>query len=238
MLRTWAGLLCAAATLLAWPSAQAHLMVAQHGILNLVGDGAFMVMSLPVSAFTGIDDDGDGALSVAELRAHIGDIESQVQSGVRLHDGAQDRPLQGVMLNLEPPDHAAGTAPQPATQIVVMGRFALGDPAADLSLRLDLFGKATSERSQRVQITRGQQARSLLLTPQRNQRPLWQSDWVLLADQMAGGIETWGSDASVATLATALIAAAVVTARWALQRRRRSADRQRLHHASNQPSTT
>ena len=50
-------LLCAIAP------AQAHLMVAQHGTLNLVGDGVYMVLSLPVSAFAGSDDDGDDKLS-------------------------------------------------------------------------------------------------------------------------------------------------------------------------------
>ena len=44
-------------------SAQAHLMVAQRGTLNFVGTGGFVVMSLPVDAFTGIDDDA----SLAEM---------------------------------------------------------------------------------------------------------------------------------------------------------------------------
>ena len=41
------------AFLLAWasvPAAQAHLVVSQRGTLNIVGDGAYMVLSLPVSA--------------------------------------------------------------------------------------------------------------------------------------------------------------------------------------------
>lgn len=44
-------------------AAHAYLMVAQRGTLNLVGDGGFMVLSLPISAFTGIDDNADGQLS-------------------------------------------------------------------------------------------------------------------------------------------------------------------------------
>jgi hypothetical protein len=44
------------------PVAHAHLMVAQHGTLNIVDDGVFMVLSLPISAFDGIDDDKDGNL--------------------------------------------------------------------------------------------------------------------------------------------------------------------------------
>ena len=55
--------------------AHAHLVVSQRGTLNIVGDGAYMVLSLPVSALSGIDDDHDGLLSVNELRAHGASIE-------------------------------------------------------------------------------------------------------------------------------------------------------------------
>ncbi|WP_133146656.1 hypothetical protein [Shewanella sp. 10N.286.51.B7] len=52
---------------LTFSSVQAHMMVAQHGTINLVDDGAFMVLSLPVSAFHFLDnslielDDSDAA---------------------------------------------------------------------------------------------------------------------------------------------------------------------------------
>jgi hypothetical protein len=52
------------------PSAQAHLMLAQHGTLNIVDDGAFMVLSLPISAFEGVDDDSDGKVSMVEFNNH------------------------------------------------------------------------------------------------------------------------------------------------------------------------
>jgi hypothetical protein len=55
--------------LLALQTAQAHLMVAQRGTLNFVGSGGFVVMALPVDAFTGVDDDGDGQPRCALTRA-------------------------------------------------------------------------------------------------------------------------------------------------------------------------
>ena len=42
------------------------------GTLNIVDGGAFMVLSLPVSACSGIDDDGDALLSPTELRLIMG----------------------------------------------------------------------------------------------------------------------------------------------------------------------
>jgi hypothetical protein len=84
-----------AAAMLLWlaalPAAQAHLMVAQHGTINIVGDGAFMVLSLPVSALRGVDDDGDGKLSMAEMRAHHGHIVAAVMREVRLADAHGSR---------------------------------------------------------------------------------------------------------------------------------------------------
>ena len=94
---------------------QAHLMAAQKGTLNIVNDAAFLVLSVPVSALKGVDDDGDGALSKAELTTHADAIRAQVKAGVeRLGpDGAL--PLQLMMLDIAPvenaPTAAAGRRP-------------------------------------------------------------------------------------------------------------------------------
>jgi hypothetical protein len=47
--------------------AAAHLMVAQKGTLNLQGDGAFLVLSLPVSAFA--DTSEPQVVQQVELKA-------------------------------------------------------------------------------------------------------------------------------------------------------------------------
>lgn len=146
-------------------TAQAHLMVAQHGTLNFVGTGAFLVLSLPVSAFDGVDDDGDGRLSFAELKAHRADIEATVLNRVRLVDAHGVLPLQGVMLSLSPPDDAPAA---PATQLVVLGRYALPGDAAGLSaLRwsMPLFGRHVDEQRLVLHVTRGAEQQELLLQP-------------------------------------------------------------------------
>lgn len=102
--------------------ARAHLMVSQHGTLNLVGDGAFLVLSLPVAAFPEADDDGDHRLSVQEFRAHQADLGAAVQAGVQLLDDEGPRPLEGTMLSLTASDEVPG---EPAVDLVVLGRFAL-----------------------------------------------------------------------------------------------------------------
>lgn len=153
-------------------SAQAHLMAANKGTLNLVGDSAYLVLSLPASALKGVDDDGDGLLGTAELRRHAGRIERQVQAGVQLHAEGHLAELQDVMLTLAPPDHRPGS---PAAQWVVMGRFARPAAAArgaawQLSLRL--YGTGAAEQALVIAITRKPHAQTLRFTPARPSQAL------------------------------------------------------------------
>jgi hypothetical protein len=174
------------------PAAQAHLMVAQRGTLNLVNDGAFMVLSLPVSAFRGVDDDLDGLLSPAELAAHSQAIISSINRGVVLTDQQGPRELQGTMLSLAPADHETGVEEQgPSSQLVVMGRFALAGPSDDLRFQLHLFGTAESEQVFRVNASRAAKSEQhlMVLTPEQPVGELFPSGWQSFADYVVLGAE-------------------------------------------------
>lgn len=169
--------------------AQAHLMAAQKGTLNLVGDAAFLVLSVPVSALQGVDDDGDGGLSPTELQAHMASIRTQVMAGVQLQGPNATLPLQLVMLDLTPPENAAV---QPARQLVVMGRFALLPSPTQaeglpLTLRFSLFGTAAAEQQQDFTITRQKTTQWLRLVPGHNAQALLPSAGALLADYLRLG---------------------------------------------------
>ena len=141
--RTLRILLIALALLLANHPAAAHMMVAQHGTLNLVGDGAFLVVSLPVSAFDGIDDNADGRLSASEFKLHRMSIIERVTQGLVLSDGDEACPLQGIMLSLAEDHDDPG---KPSLQLIVMGRFALQNAPNNLRLTVDLFGTGHAEK--------------------------------------------------------------------------------------------
>jgi hypothetical protein len=166
--------------------AQAHLMAAQKGTLNLVGDAAFLVLSVPVSALQRVDDDRDGALSKAELAAHTDAVRAQVLFGVQLlaPDGAL--PLQLVMLDTAPPDSTPTAA---ARQLVVLGRFQLpqGSTGDGLSLRLALFGATASEQQQDLTITRQQETQWLRFTPERTTQGLLPSAAAVFGDYVRSG---------------------------------------------------
>jgi hypothetical protein len=172
---------------LAWASvsiAHAHLVVSQRGTLNIVGDGAYMVLSLPVSAMSGFDDDHDGLLSVDELRAHGASIESQIQQGVSLTSDQGRSALEGIMLNTAPPD---STPTAPSTHLVVLGRFAIPAQATSLKLALRLFGTRADEQTEQIAVTRGAESQLITLTPEHPQGSVLPSVWSSFAEQVRLG---------------------------------------------------
>ena len=134
---------------------RAHLMVEQNGTLNIVESDAFMVLSLPVSAFRGIDDNGDGAVSMIEFNRHREEIGAAVHAGVFMNDARGRLALHGLMLS---PEHShgamSGHADASVSQIIVMGRFPLADASGKLYFNVDLFGSAPGEDSLKITATR------------------------------------------------------------------------------------
>lgn len=184
----WLLSLMALASLLSVQAAHAHLMVAQRGTLNIVGTGGYVVMALPVDAFTGVDDDGDGRMSITEMRAHAPQIEAQVFQGLQLIGDTGPRPLQGLMLNLSPDDN---TPTAPAQHLVVLGRFLLdgGAPTAGLKFRFTLFGKDSQAQQQRITVTHGAQKQQLTLAPGREEARVFPSVLTVIIDNARLGAE-------------------------------------------------
>jgi hypothetical protein len=167
--------------------ASAHLMVAQKGTLNLSGNGAYLLLSVPTSALKSVDDDADGLLSAKELSAHTSSITQQLQAGLQLRDLEGSRPLEGLMLTLSPEDSKEG---QPADQLVMMGRFALSDPSKPLSFRADLWGENASEQSLSLTITKDLKSEQLLvLTPKQPEAKLYESPLMVFSSFLKHGME-------------------------------------------------
>ncbi len=168
-------------------TALAHLMVAQKGTLNLSGNGAYLLVSIPTSSLEKVDDDSDGLLSARELSLHTKSIQQQIQAGLYLSDSDGVRPLEGLMLTLSPKDSKEG---QPADQLIVMGRFALTDPNKPLSFEAKLWGKKETEQSLGLTITKNLKDEQLLmLTPEHPQGKLYESTLNVFASFLQHGIE-------------------------------------------------
>lgn len=137
-------------SLLMATEAQSHMMVAQHGTINMVNNGAFMVLSLPISAFDNIDDDNSGHLSTVEFNSHRAEIMAQILAKVQLHDNNGLRPLEGLMFSLGDDHHNADTA----TQLIVMGRFAIDEKSAGWTFLFGLFGESAEEKVMSMSVKR------------------------------------------------------------------------------------
>lgn len=156
-------LLLTAAAALSTP-AQAHLMVAQQGTLNIVDDGVFMVLSLPISAFDYIDDNGDGEVTMVEFNKHRVAIVASVRDNIRLSDGDKNLLLAGIMLS---PEVSHNTSLPVLAQLTVMGKFEIADASGELQIHVGLFGQQAAEQSLKITATRKADNRKneLILTP-------------------------------------------------------------------------
>ena len=133
------------------PWAHAHLMVAQHGTLNIVDDGAFMVLSIPITSFKDVDDDKDGKVSMLEFNNHRASIIKTIRKNVRLSDGNGNRPLQGIMLSPVVSHDAPKATP---SQLTVMGKFVLDGGHSALRFHVGLYGTQSTEQSLEITATR------------------------------------------------------------------------------------
>ncbi|WP_144213063.1 hypothetical protein [Shewanella donghaensis] len=152
-------------------SSYAHMMVAQHGTINIVDDGAFMVLSLPVSAFGDIDDNKDGGLSQEEFSRHKANIIEQVSKKAVLTSEHGKQLLEGIIVS-RVKEH--GSLKQPSTQLIVMGRYQLSATNEPLSFSLQLFGSQFIE--QQIEITatkKGKLKHIFELNPQTVIQPLF-----------------------------------------------------------------
>ena len=121
----------------------AHVMVAQHGTLNIAEDGVYMVLSLPITAFAGVDDNDDGRLSKAEFGLHRSAIVLAVKDQIVLADGNGKLDLKGLLIS---PVTAHDSPTDSASQLIVMGRFEPPELGSPLKYQVGLFGTQPSER--------------------------------------------------------------------------------------------
>lgn len=120
--------------------AAAHLMPAGQGTLRVVGHEVNLVISLPVAALSGFDDDGDSRLSLAELNRHRDALQQQVSQRLDLRDG--ERPGTPLLADLLIPHLYDPNAPATTEHLIVMRRYQWPAPPARLTLRASAFSDA------------------------------------------------------------------------------------------------
>ncbi len=131
-----------------WASqASAHLMVAQTGTLNIVGNDVFMALSIPSSALENVDQDDDQQISLFEFNSRRNDIIVQVQQAIGLETADAQAVLHDLRLVPVRP-HSSDSVY--ISQVIVLGRFELPDSITALNFRMALFGDDAKESSMKI----------------------------------------------------------------------------------------
>lgn len=159
--------------MLGFTVADAHLMNEQQGTLNFANGGAFLVLSLPISAFKGVDENQDSALSSHEMEKHTASMKEQTLAGVRLtHENGELIPLEGLLLSLPSSENNLKT---PSTHFVALGRFRSNDRDGPFQLKITLWGQTASTQSLKIVATRDGQSQVMIFAPQHDTHRLFTS---------------------------------------------------------------
>lgn len=131
--------------------ASAHLMVAQKGTINIVDDEAFVVVSLPISAFVGIDTNLDGQISMIEFNLNRKAVKQEIEQKFILLDNYKSTTLIDVLLSPVQNHHSTDDH---FTQLTVMGKFNLKNLTDSFKLKADLFGNTVDEQVLKITLIR------------------------------------------------------------------------------------
>ena len=132
--------------------AHAHLLPPQHVTLNVQDSAVFGAFSIPVSAFSGWDDDRDGRLSDAEFLAHRERLLAALDAGIGItSDGAPGR--RDLLLPSIDGSAAHSANNESGTHLLVLVRQSFAFVPASVTLRLSLFGTRADESEYLIRAT-------------------------------------------------------------------------------------
>lgn len=130
--------------------AHAHLMPAQKGTLNKVGDKLFMVLALPISTFKGLDRDGNGEVSLSEFNSHRAHIMDKINAEIALSAGIKSIALEDAILSPVSSHHT----PSAIDQITLMGKYTLDETdKKTLRFRYNLYNAHPSKQWLTLSVT-------------------------------------------------------------------------------------
>lgn len=166
--------------------AWAHLMPAQQGTLNILGDSVFEVVAVPVSALRApqFDEDGDGRLSDAEVTGHQEDLQRVISSRFRLAGGV----LEFVQVRAEH-DERSELSSLGAMHVIALLKTRFVATPSSPTLETDLFGTKSGEDQLTIRARRGSEIEVAVLRPLMPTHRFFRGYLQLLADFIGVGIE-------------------------------------------------
>ncbi|MDP3138505.1 MAG: HupE/UreJ family protein [Burkholderiaceae bacterium] len=165
-------LCAAAAVLILCQPASAHLMPAGQGTINIRENSAYALISVPVAALSGFDDDSDGRMSLAELNRHRAALLRQVDDRLALRNAGQapHTVFEDLLIPHEhPPD-----PPGPSAYLTSMRHLQWPSAPDALTLRASLFEGPLSGQPLALRATWGERSEPVVLTAGHAQHAFFQ----------------------------------------------------------------
>jgi hydrogenase/urease accessory protein HupE len=177
------------ASLIVTGTAKAHLLPKLKATMNIVDSAVYCVVAVPATALKGIDDDGNGLISTAEIQGHNVDIQRQFEARFHLsNNGATGVSVLSWVLS---PD-TDGSSPE-NDYVVVMHRANFAEVPTHPALSTDLFGTAPGEQQFTVTATHGvkpeQVTEAAVLEPGKQTHTFFRGRWSIFADFIRVGFE-------------------------------------------------
>ena len=149
-----------ACLLLATP-AGAHLMPAQTATMKIIGKDAYLVVAAPASAFVGIDDDKNGALSLFEISHHSQSIATQFATRFLItEDGNPASAFPGWVSSPQ----TSGT-PFDQAYVIILLHVQFAHPPHHPVVSTSLFGNGPADAQMTLSARQGDMAEVAILTP-------------------------------------------------------------------------
>jgi hypothetical protein len=205
----------------------AHIVDVGQGSVNLVGEKAFVAMSLPAAAFSSADDNGDGTLDSTEIQTHQQELISKLQSGLRLMGDGRGAVWRQMVLSPVAFDSSAPGSSSP--QLAVLGFATWDEPPKLVTLEYVLWPTATMQaplkpgtaiETIKVRVTRTQDGQAVseelgLLSPLQPRLEFFAPVHRHLVNFAHHGFDHIMSGADHLVFLVALLASGISVRRWA-----------------------
>jgi hypothetical protein len=172
-------------------SGRADLLPAQNATLTLVDASVYLVVSTPVTALTGVDDNQDGLLSTTEIETHNSAIAQQFQKRFLLTEDGKSGTTNLTMVR----DPGSSALPGGFSYVVVLQQISFPTPPKRLQLTTDLFGTNKGEDKLTLQATMGKasdpnsRTAVVILEPGNNSQRLFVGGWETFTKFIRIGVE-------------------------------------------------
>lgn len=164
--------------------ANAHLLPKQTATIRVVDKSAFLVVSVPASTLTGVDDDANGKLSIAEISRHNQAIAQQFNARLKLTaPAASAQPALTMVMSPDTDGESMET-----DYVVVLHRVDFSTAPSRPTIQFDLFGTSAGEDQVRIRATRSDRVEVAIIRAGANQHTFFRGTLAVLGEYVGNGI--------------------------------------------------